>query len=236
MSEYCYIGDELDLFSRANNWKSYWCRQIFPFLRGEVLEVGAGLGANTQLLFNDNCTGWVCLEPDSRLVNELKDNLRLKLNSAKIEIVNGTVSDLPDSASFDSIIYIDVLEHIEKDSQEMLQAMARLREGGHLIVLSPAHQMLFSAFDARIGHFRRYSKATLKSVVPDSLKLRRLRYLDSCGMLASLANRLMLHQGLPNLKQIAFWDRTLVPLSILTDKCLGYSLGKTVLGVWQKSS
>ena len=60
-------------------------------------------------------------------------------------------------------------------------------------------------------------------------------YLDGVGMLASLANRAMLRQSLPTLRQVLFWDRVLVPLSRLLDPLTGRSFGRSVVTVWQKS-
>ena len=71
--------------------------------------------------------------------------------------VAGLIADLPCVPSFDSIVYIDVLEHIKDDSAEIAAATARLRSNGTLVVLSPAHAWLFSAFDAAVGHYRRYA-------------------------------------------------------------------------------
>ena len=53
-------------------------------------------------------------------------------------------------------------------------------------------------------------------------------------MLLSLANRLLLQQKLPTLKQILFWDKRVIPLSRILDPVLGYRVGKSILGVWQK--
>ena len=62
----------------------------------------------------------------------------------------------------------------------------------------------------------------------------RLHYLDSIGMLASLGNRLILKSSMPTRRQIALWDRLMVPISRLADPLLGHRLGKSVLGVWQR--
>lgn len=234
MSDFSYIGDELDLFSKAKNWKVYWRTQIIPFLQGSVLEAGAGIGSNTRLLFNNKVKSWICLEPDGRLLETLKSNLLRDPDLNNIQAVSGTLSDLEKTARFDSIIYIDVMEHIETDKKELAMAASKLNQGGFLVVLSPAHPWLFSEFDARIGHFRRYTKKSLKFVAPPELKLCRLRYLDCCGLAASLANRLLLRQGMPTLSQIRFWDTFLVPPSRLLDPLLGYTAGKSVLSVWQK--
>jgi 2-polyprenyl-3-methyl-5-hydroxy-6-metoxy-1,4-benzoquinol methylase len=235
MSDYSYIGDELDLFARAKNWKAYWSRQVIPFLQGSVLEAGAGIGSNTRLLFNNNVKNWTCLEPDERLLDTLRSNLSRNAHMSQIQVVNGTLNTLDKFSRFDAIIYIDVVEHIETDAQELELARSRLNQGGFLVVLSPAHQWLFSEFDARIGHFKRYTKKSLQAIAPPELKLCRLRYLDCCGLAASLANRILLHQGLPKPEQIEFWDSKLVPPSAVLDKLTGYLFGKSILGVWQKT-
>jgi hypothetical protein len=135
---------------------------------------------------------------------------------------------------FDAILYIDVIEHIDDDSGQLELAATRLNQDGHLIVLSPAHQWLFSPFDEAIGHYRRYSRNTLRAVGPADCQLVFLRYLDSVGLLASLANRLFLRASRPTTRQIAFWDRFMVPVSRVVDPCLAYRLGKSVLGVWRR--
>ncbi len=62
----------------------------------------------------------------------------------------------------------------------------------------------------------------------------RLRYLDSIGILASLGNQLFLRRSIPTPGQISLWDGVMVRLSRLVDPLLLYSVGKSVLAVWQK--
>lgn len=111
---------------------------------------------------------------------------------------------------------------------------ATLAPSGHLIVLAPAHAYLMSEFDRAIGHYRRYDTASLTALTPQRFELVRLRYLDSCGMLASLANRWLSRQSLPTHEQIAFWDRRIVPVSRRLDPWLAHRLGKSILAVWRK--
>jgi SAM-dependent methyltransferase len=229
-----YVGNELDVFSHAKNWKSYWGGFLSSYLGAEVLEVGAGIGANTELLCSDRQSRWVCLEPDRALVQRLSNHLKNHPRQAAIEARQGTLAAVSSEEAFDTILYIDVLEHIKDDRQEMERAGRLLRRGGSLIVLAPAHQWLYSPFDKSIGHYRRYSRKSLAAVAPNSLKMRRLIYLDSVGMLASSANALLLRQAMPTLRQIQFWDRWLVPMSRRIDAKIGFSLGKSVVGVWVK--
>jgi len=127
---------------------------------------------------------------------------------------------------------VDVLEHIEDDRGELSRAAAHLRPGGRLVVLSPAHQSLFSPFDAAIGHFRRYDRPMLGALTPTGLRVERMRYLDCAGLLLSAANRLLLRRSMPTEGQLRFWDRWVVPISRVCDRLLWYGAGKTVLAVW----
>ena len=135
---------------------------------------------------------------------------------------------------FDSILYIDVLEHIELDAAELTQATQHLKPLGHLIVLSPAHQWLYSPFDARIGHFRRYNRRSLTRITPSAARLVLVRYLDSVGLCASVANRVILRQSLPTPAQVLFWDRRMITVSRVLDPLLNYLVGKSILAVWRR--
>jgi SAM-dependent methyltransferase len=221
-----YVGTELELFQHADRWKAYWASRITPWVRGDVLEVGAGLGANTLRLQNPEVRSWLSLEPDPNLAAELA---RRASGVAAVEV--GTIAKVRDRA-FDCILYIDVLEHIEDDRSELAAAAALLRPGGRLVVLAPAHPFLYSAFDRRIGHYRRYSAAALRECAPPQCRLDALYFLDSVGVVASLCNRFFLRQQEPTLRQILFWDRRLVPVSTFLDPLLAHAVGKSVVAAW----
>lgn len=234
MAEYRYEGDELAIFAEAHNWKQYWISQVASFIKGDVLEVGAGIGSNTTRLRHLSTGQWLCLEPDAQLFAELQWEVVPHV-SAPIDAVCGTVSSLPEDKMFDTALYIDVLEHIPNDVTEIAAVAKHIRSSGHIIVLSPAHQLLYSPFDRAIGHQRRYNRASLLRCTPPNAQSIRVSYLDSAGYCLSLANRLVLHQSSPNLKQILFWDKYILPVSRLIDWVLGFRVGKSILGVWQVS-
>ena len=230
---FTYVGSELDLFALATNWKEYWVARIRPYLRGRVVEIGAGIGSNTVALASP-ADDWTCVEPDARLVERLER--RIAEIGPRVRVIRGTNADIHDSDPFDCAIYIDVLEHIEDDRTELARTAALLRPGGRLIVLAPAHQFLFSPFDASIGHFRRYSRSTLLAAAPPGLAVERAFYLDSVGAIASAANRLALRQSMPTAGQLRFWDSVLIPASRVLDPMLGYHVGKSVVAVWTRTS
>lgn len=227
---YIYRGQELDVFAYAERWKRYWGGTVRRWIRGDVLEVGAGLGVNTPVLYNADVRSWHCVEPDPALAARLA---RQVFSLPRCSVVTGTIAECAGSR-YDTILYIDVLEHIEADREELAAAAALLRPGGHLVVLSPAHQFLFTEFDAAIGHYRRYNKPSLRACSPPDCVLTAMFYLDSAGILASLANRAILHRSTPTLRQIQTWDRWIIPISRILDALSGRRFGKTIVGVWTR--
>jgi SAM-dependent methyltransferase len=226
-----YVGTELELFRDCGQWKTYVGDVLAPFLGGRVLEVGAGIGGTTRVLCGGSAVvSWTALEPDPQLWEELKGNLR------DIEIVQpvlGTVGAIDERCRFDSIVYVDVLEHVEDDAAELERAARRLDAGGHLIVVSPAHPFLYTAFDRAIGHHRRYSLEGLAALGPPGLSLVHHQLLDSVGLLASTANRVLLRQAMPTRRQLWLWDRWMIRASRLLDPVLRYRVGKSIMVAWR---
>ena len=233
--QYNYVGKELELFARATNWKAYFRSELADVLVGDVLEVGAGIGETARHLLDGRQRSWLALEPDPRLASKLGDWIAATKVAPKPSVKIGTIKDLNADSRFDTIIYIDVLEHIENDQSELSLAAELLRPGGHLIVLSPAFQQLFSAFDESVGHYRRYTKASLAGIMPPSLRRRRLVYLDSVGYLASFANKALLRQSLPSRRQLTLWDRVMIPASRVLDPLIGRRFGRSVLAVYARA-
>lgn len=231
-----YRGRELELFARAHNWKAYLSAVLSPYLGARVLEVGAGIGATTAVLCGPRQQAWLCLEPSATQRRAIDAAIADGTLPASCRSRGGTVADCRSDETFDTVLYVDVLEHIEDDAAELARAAACLAPNGRLVVLAPAHQWLFSPFDAAVGHHRRYATRTLRAAGPPGLALERLCYLDCVGMLASLGNRLALRESVPSLWQIQLWDRLMVPVSRVMDPLTGYRLGKSLLGVWRGGS
>lgn len=229
-----YMGNELSLFKDARNWKSYFSSKIGKYIAGDVLEVGAGIGVNTEFLVlsGSSIKTVTLVEPDPEQANQIPGNLSAWGGEARV--VAGTIANLMEE--FDSILYIDVIEHIEDATAELQRAKEMLKPGGFLIVLVPAFAFLYSPFDAQIGHFRRYNRKLLRSELPQGLIRKEEFYLDSMGFFASLANRFLLKQSAPTKANIQFWDKGLIPLSKVTDVLTFNQFGKSLVGVYQNLS
>ena len=227
-----YTGSELNNFAKALNWKRYYFELCFKYFnkKYDVLEIGAGIGSMSKL-FIDNVEfkNWTCIEPDKENFIKLKENF-VDLRSYKnINCYNYTVNDfLKTKNHYDLIFMADVLEHLENDKEILDKLFNKLRFGGKIIIFVPACQFLFSDFDKKIGHFRRYSFDTLFNILPNSSVILDSKYIDSVGFFASLMNKLIMKESSPSLKQILFWDRIIVPLSKVFDKLFSFKFGKNI--------
>ncbi|MGB3005757.1 MAG: class I SAM-dependent methyltransferase [Chitinophagaceae bacterium] len=233
-NDYKYPGDELQLFEAATNWKNYLASHISVFLEGRVLEVGAGIGGTTLLLNKGKADSWLLIEPDETMRQVLQQKINDKLLPSNCKAIHGTLNSLDKNDKFDCIIYIDVLEHIQNDADEIKIATDYLAQGGHLIILSPAFQFLFSPFDKAIGHYRRYNRKTLSAIQPASFTRKKVTYLDSIGFFASLLNKILLRQSYPSKRQVQLWDQWIIPVSKIMDRILFFSFGKSILAIWKK--
>ncbi|MDF2116091.1 class I SAM-dependent methyltransferase [Roseiarcaceae bacterium H3SJ34-1] len=230
-----YVGDELELFRTARNWKAYLREVLGRYLNGNVAEIGAGIGATAEVLAdNPSVKSWLCVEPDPQQVAKIELLIAEGKLPKYVTALASSIKEIPSVPTFDSIIYVDVLEHIEHDRTEVEEAAKRLAPGGRLVVLGPAWQFLFSEFDKSIGHYRRYTLSSLRQLMPAGVEETDAFYLDGVGFLASLANKMFLKQGMPTLSQIQTWDSLMVPVSRITDNITSRFIGRSVVIIWTK--
>ena len=140
-AEYTYPGTELDLFAQAIRWKNYFSGKLQRYILGDVLEVGAGTGVNQPYLMHAGIRRWTSLEPDAALLHQLRKQLEIQTGAHPHRILHGNLKSLSAAERFDTILYLDVLEHIEADQSELQSAAALLKPTGNLIVLAPAHPL-----------------------------------------------------------------------------------------------
>src|SRR4029079_6868569 len=96
MSAFAYAGNDLDVFAHAINWKRYFGRVLSPYIRGDVLEVGAGIGGTTRVLCTPRADRWVCLEPDPELAERLQTTAIERPFAIPVGVAIGTVASLAD--------------------------------------------------------------------------------------------------------------------------------------------
>lgn len=154
--------DILDAFSSAPNFNRWMADTIKPYIGTSVLEIGAGMGNLTRLLLPGRKT-YVATDIDCEHLERLRTRLahRPHLQTAELDVAS------PDShvtwkERMDTVVCLNVLEHIPDDIQALRNMYSTLRQGGRAIVLVPAGQSIFNGLDEELGHQRRYSESELR--------------------------------------------------------------------------
>jgi|694.fasta_scaffold19047_3 2-polyprenyl-3-methyl-5-hydroxy-6-metoxy-1,4-benzoquinol methylase len=230
-SNFKYTGSELEMFSLATNWKNYWLKSFNLTPKKNVLEVGGGIGSNIYFIAKKSTENYILIEPDKTNYEIIKQKASRYLMNSRIKVFNGNIHDFFSYKKilFDYIFYIDVLEHIEDDKNEICKALAYLELEGILCLILPAHSYLFSKFDLSVGHFRRYNKQDIQELIPEGYIIREMKYLDSVGYFFSLINKVMLNKSNPSKYEILIWDKIFIPLSKIIDKIIFHKIGKSLM-------
>ena len=225
-----YQGLELENFDKAVIWRKYIYLLIKKYINNNVLEVGAGIGSFTKN-YEKKIRNLTLSETDDSNFNLLTSKFKDKNN---IKVINSFTSQI--SETFNTILYLNVLEHIEKDVEEINQALKKLKANGHLIILVPAHNELYGKFDKAIGHIKRYKIDFFKSLKLDNAEVMELYYLDSLGYFLYYLNKIFFKEEIyPTKLKIFLWDKLFTPFSMILDKLLYYKFGKNVMCVIKKN-
>tara|TARA_B110000879_G_scaffold178854_1_gene234396 strand:- start:383 stop:1066 length:684 start_codon:yes stop_codon:yes gene_type:complete len=227
MSKINYDGFELDTFDAAKKFRNYQIYYLKSYIKDPFLEVGAGQGGLTNLYkkFTKDIT---LIEPDKKLFQLLRKKFRKK----NIKIKNQTIDKI--KFKYQTIIYFDVLEHIKSDLKEVKIASKKLKKNGNLIFNVPAHQLFYNEFDKAVGHFKRYNKKDFKDIEKKTdLKIEKLIYYDSIGLLFLILNKVFKLKETNLKNKIYFWNM-LIPLSKIIDKLTFNKFGKSLLCVFKK--
>jgi SAM-dependent methyltransferase len=226
-----YVTDLLQM-QKAENYRRWQFQMVGPWVRGRVLEVGGGIGNFTPELAGV-AAKVTSLEPNAFCHARLVEKTR---GLANVQVLNVTVENLvnqmPATDAFDTIILMNVLEHIKDDEGVLRQLKQRLAPDGRVVVLVPAGPWAFGSTDERLGHYRRYSKASARHLMGRlNLEVEKLRYYNFIGIWAWWWNAKITRRQSQNDGQIHLFDRYFVPLISRIENVLPPPLGQSVLVV-----
>lgn len=189
---------------------------------GEILEVGSGDGTQTTYV-GIGRERLFCVENDSRMQSELR---------TKGFVVAPEVSWF-NERRFSGAYSINCLEHIQDDLGHLRSIRRVMLPNGPIVIYVPALPILYTSMDARVGHFRRYTKKSLCKLVKDAgFETVSVDYVDSLGVLVTLAYKLLrLKSGAPSRRSVKLYDRALFPLSRLLDLVAKKVIGKNLIVV-----
>ncbi len=230
-----YLGKDLEAMSFAPNYHQWILKEFMPYLGTQVAEVGAGTGNFSQLLLQTGVLQkLVALEPSGNMFEKLQEGLKSAVQSEQVEAKQAFFGDCNYDGCFDTVFYINVLEHIQNDAQELHYVKQSLKPGGHLCLFVPALSYLYSELDKQVGHVRRYHKNPLKElVIQAGFKLINIKYFDILGILPWYIAFVLLKQT-TNSTNVSLYDKLAVPVMSRIEPRLIPPIGKNLLVVAQK--
>ena len=215
----------LERLDEAVNFTRWVGEEIRPFLGGRALEVGCGSGTHTELLARC-CEAVIAVDLDPSFVAAAS---RRFAGNPRVEVIEGDARRLPELGRFDTIVMLDVLEHIEDDVATLAALGRRLAPGGRLVLKVPAHPSLYGALDAAIGHHRRYGRDSLALAAGRAgLALVHCRFFNLAAAPGWWLNARVLKRSEPPEGQIRLYDR-LVPAFRLLDRLTGPPFGASLI-------
>ena len=225
--------DSLDGADRYTDWVYSMCE---PHLGTSVLEVGAGHGDLTSKLLLEG-RSVTATDLSKRCVTRLEDRFgeHPKLETRCCDLAE-LIVESGQRDRYDSVVLVNVLEHIEDDVLALTQARELLRPGGYLLVFSPAFEGLYSEFDRRIGHYRRYRRARIVEVAARAgFEILDARYVNSLGAIAWWVYARQLRRTPTKPVTVAAYDRLAVPILRRVEGRRKPRFGQSVLLVARKA-
>ena len=223
----------LKVIAKADRFNRWMFDQIKDHLKGEILEIGSGIGNISKLVIESD--HFITLSDSSEEYWEmLKENFSANKNVRDIVQIDLLHPDFekkfsPYKEKFDSIFLLNVIEHIEDDELSIKNCRYLLKPGGHLILLAPAYSWLFGTLDKQLGHFRRYTIKSISELLKKSnFAILSGSYFNITGiagwfLFGKIFRRRMLGKG----EMSAF--NSIVPFAKLTDKLLGKKAGLSII-------
>ncbi len=234
-----YVGKDLEAMLFAVNYHRWILSNFEPYLGRRLVEVGAGTGSFSQLLLERQLESLSLVEPSTdmyqqlcRRMDQLRPTITLKTYN---QIFEHVAPQIRTAEKPDSIIYVNVLEHIADDVAELRHINDALEPRGRLFIFVPALQWLHGSFDRQINHYRRYSKTELQQkCLGAGFKVIMSRYFDFFGVLPWWVKYRLLHLNRLDPGAVRFYDQRIVPVARSVESRLNPPLGKNVLLVAEK--
>lgn len=231
-----YIDKDLILLKNANRYQEWIYSLIAPYLGKRILEVGAGIGSYTNRLLGREFI--VATDISDYYVSQMAKRFanRSEVSTQVFDVCNISEKQkaLFISQRFDSIMLINVLEHIEKDLKSLMDLKDFLNTAGRLVIVAPAMQFLYGSLDQAYCHRRRYLRRDFEHMsAPLKMSLEVCRYFNFFGMYGWYMNAKLCKKNYLSRRQVIFFDK-LVPLLQRLEKIFLPPAGLSIVAVFKK--
>lgn len=235
-----YAGKDLEAMSFAVNYHR-WILSVFePYLGTRIVEVGAGTGSFSELLVERPLHSLSLVEPSTAMYEQLCRRMEKSNSRSNLKFYNDIFQNVADQIKTtdtpDSIIYVNVLEHIADDSHELRVINNTLDSRGRVFIFVPALRWLHGSMDRQLDHCRRYTRSELEKKCTDAgFEVIASRYFDVLGIVPWWVKYKLLRSNNMEPGAVRFYDRRVVPLAQTIESTITPRLGKNILLVAEKT-
>ncbi len=235
-----YAGRDLEGMCFAENYHRWILRIFEPFLGTQLVEVGAGTGSFSELVLKGRIESLSLVEPSEEMYKILHSRINRGHRSVKINTYNAFFTRVADHIRVnqrpDSIIYVNVMEHIADDETELRVAHQTLDDGGRIFIFVPALRWLYGSLDQQIGHHRRYTRGELESkCVLAGFQVIRSGYFDFAGIVPwGIKYRVLKSEKLEP-KAVKLYDKFVVPAARAVESFIKPPIGKNLFVIAEKT-
>jgi len=228
--------ETLKAIKDADAFNSWMYSQIAPFVESPVLEIGSGIGNISKCCLADGHS-LTMTDIRSEYIDFLKDAFSERTEDIlQLDLVDENFDQNYSSyiGRFKTVFALNVIEHIEDDNRAIQNATKLLCDGGKLIILVPAHAILYNKLDSNLFHFKRYGFRDLSKLMETSpLKLEIIKGFNGLGIAAWVYGGLFSRKGVIAGGDMKFYNR-LVPIAKWVDKITFFKLGLSLIAVSRK--
>jgi SAM-dependent methyltransferase len=231
-----YAADDLETMQEARRYGAHLFDLFRAHVGRRVLEVGSGIGTMSRQLA-DAADLVVGLEPNVNCVARLQDAMRghprFELRACHLE-----ECDRAELASrrFDTVVCVNVLEHIKDDAGALRTFKDVIVPGGRVLIFVPAVQAAYGPLDAELGHHRRYSKPTLARAFADAgLDLLTLRYTNPIGLVGWMYNAYVSKSTAHSLSQVRLFETLVAPWALPLERLISPPIGLSLFAVGRRT-
>jgi len=212
--------------------------EIRPFVKGDILEVGSGTGTYSEMLYRDFAGRLFLTDIHPSYLAQLRNRFQngrvvvrsLDLNSREhFEALGGH--------KFDTVVCMNVLEHVRNDVLSLSSLKRLLRPEGVLVLLVPAYGFLYNTIDRAIGHHRRYTKRELILKLNSAgFAIRRIFYYNMFGILGWYVSGSILRRPDVDRGALSYFNR-LVPIFRVVERLVPFRpAGISIIAICTKGS
>jgi SAM-dependent methyltransferase len=230
-----FFAMDLAQMAKATNYVAWQFQLIKPYLGRSILEIGGGIGNFTALLA-DYADQVVSIEPNQHCFAKLIEKTAHLKNVTAHDTTAEDLADLiPEGYKADTVVCMNVLEHLRDDELAINTFSQYLKSGGNLVLIIPAVPWIFGVIDRKLGHYRRYSKqSTLALLTATGLKPIELRYFNFIGVWAWWWNARVAKAETQSDFQIRVFDQLIVPIASRIESQVPLPVGQSLLVVAEK--